>query len=120
MRATLYDALGISKEASLDEVKAALRAQIRKHYARTRDGHGTVEEALRFINHASRILTDPELRAQYDHDLDANDAPVDERIAHVVHSAVSRGGKPQHSFIPTQPGRAAAASAGREAPSGRR
>ncbi len=93
MRATLYDALGISKEASADEVKAALRAQIRKHYARTRDGHGTVEEALRFINHASRILTDPELRAQYDHDLDANDAPVDERIAHVVHSAVARGGR---------------------------
>jgi hypothetical protein len=115
MRATLYDALGISKEASADKVKAALRAQIRKYYGRTRDGHGTVEEALRFINHASRILTDPELRAQYDHDLDAGDAPVDERIAHVVHSAVARGGRAQHSLIPTQAGRAPAPPAGRAA-----
>ena len=58
MKATLYDALGISPTSSDEEVRAALRGLIRKYYAKTRDGQGNVEEALRFINHASRILGD--------------------------------------------------------------
>ena len=88
MRATLYQALGIPNDASAEAVRAALRGQIRKYYAKTRDGYGNVEEALRFINHASRILSDPELRAQYDHDLAASDGTLEERIAHVVHRGV--------------------------------
>ena len=62
MKATLYEALGIAPAASDEEVRAALRRLIRKYYAKTRDGQGNVEEALRFINHASRILSDPDLR----------------------------------------------------------
>ena len=89
MRATLYDALGIPAAASDDEVRAALRRQIRKYYAKTRDGRGNVEEALRFINHASRILSDPERRATYDHDLAASSGTLEERIAHVVSTAVA-------------------------------
>ena len=63
MKATLYEALGIPPAASDEEVRASLRRLIRKYYAKTRDGQGNVEEALRFINHASRILSDPERRA---------------------------------------------------------
>lgn len=99
MRATLYQALGIPTAASEDEVRAALRGQIRKYYAKTRDGQGNVEEALRFINHASRILSDPELRAQYDHDLEAADGTVSERIAHVVNNAVARRTKEPPSSV---------------------
>jgi uncharacterized RDD family membrane protein YckC len=91
VRATLYQAIGLSQNASDAEVRAALRGQIRKYYAKTRDGHGTVEEALRFINHASRILTDPERRAQYDQDLAAEAGTVDDRIAHVVTHAAGHG-----------------------------
>src|SRR4051812_46760584 len=91
-RATLYQAIGVVQDASDEEVRAALRGQIRKYYAKTRDGHGDVEEALRFINHASRILTDPERRAQYDHDLVAADGTVEDRISHVVTHAA---GKPR-------------------------
>ena len=69
MKATLYEALGIPPTASDEEVRAALRRLIRKYYAKTRDGQGNVEEALRFINHASRILSDPDRRARYDHEL---------------------------------------------------
>src|SRR5215471_6591876 len=50
MRASLYEALGIAPTASDEEVRAALRRLIRKYYAKTRDGQGNVEEALRFIN----------------------------------------------------------------------
>jgi hypothetical protein len=117
MRATLYQALGISKEASADEVRAALRAQIRKYYAKTRDGQGNVEEALRFINHASRILSDPELRAQYDHDIAASNGTLDQRIAHVVSTAIARGTKWRAGHAPRtgdsslDPSRGSAASA---------
>ena len=69
MKSTLYDALGISPTSSDEEVRAALRGLIRKYYAKTRDGQGNVEEALRFINHASRILGDSERRERYDAEL---------------------------------------------------
>ena len=69
MKATLYEALGIPQAASDEEVRASLRRLIRKYYAKTRDGQGNVEEALRFINHASRILSDPERRTRYDTEL---------------------------------------------------
>src|SRR5215470_15408516 len=73
MKATLYEALGIAPTASDEEVRAALRRLIRKYYAKTRDGQGNVEEALRFINHASRILSDSERRTRYNHDLAKTD-----------------------------------------------
>ena len=73
MRASLYEALGISPTASDEEVRAALRRLIRKYYAKTRDGQGNVEEALRFINHASRILSDPDRRTRYNGDLAQSD-----------------------------------------------
>src|SRR5512135_691843 len=85
MKATLYEALGIAQNAPDAEVRAALRRLIRKYYAKTRDGQGNVEEALRFINHASRILSDPAQRQRYDEELAvANEASTEQRIAHFV------------------------------------
>src|SRR4030095_9751988 len=85
MKATLYEALGIAQAASDEEVRAALRRLIRKYYAKTRDGQGNVEEALRFINHASRILSDPAQRQRYDQELAVtNEATTEQRIAHFV------------------------------------
>ena len=85
MKATLYEALGIPPVASDLEVRAALRRLIRKYYAKTRDGQGNVEEALRFINHASRILSDPEHRQKYDQELAVTaESSTEQRIAHFV------------------------------------
>ena len=85
MKATLYEALGIPPAAPDEEVRAALRRLIRKYYAKTRDGQGNVEEALRFINHASRILSDPEHRQRYDHELAVSaESSTEQRIAHFV------------------------------------
>ena len=69
MKTTLYEALGVSPTASDEDVRASLRRLIRKYYTKTRDGHGNVEEALRFINHASRILSDIDRRRRYDQEL---------------------------------------------------
>ena len=113
MKATLYEALGVSQFASEQEVRTALRRQIRKYYAKTRDGHGNVEEALRFINHASRILSDPHRRALYDEELAASAGSVEQRIAHVVSSAVGEKDQPAADKEVAR----APAAAGRGAPS---
>jgi hypothetical protein len=103
MKATLYEALGIPQTASDEEVRAALRRQIRKYYAKTRDGQGNVEEALRFINHASRILSDPERRAHYDQELALSTGTTEQRIAHVVTNAVDAGGDEHTEVGPATP-----------------
>lgn len=93
MKATLYEALGISQTASGEEVRAALRRLIRKYYAKTRDGQGNVEEALRFINHASRILGDPQHRQRYDQELTAtSETNTEQRIAHFVSNVAADAG----------------------------
>jgi DnaJ-like protein/tetratricopeptide repeat protein/RDD family protein len=93
MKATLYEALGIQPGAPDEEVRAALRRLIRKYYAKTRDGQGNVEEALRFINHASRILGDGERRQHYDEELALSAGTAEQKIAHVVSNAVAATGE---------------------------
>ncbi len=92
MKATLYEALGVPQGASDEEVRAALRRLIRKYYAKTRDGQGNVEEALRFINHASRILSDPDHRHHYDEELAVtSESNTEQRIAHFVSNVAATG-----------------------------
>ncbi|HET9045594.1 MAG TPA: J domain-containing protein, partial [Casimicrobiaceae bacterium] len=93
MKATLYEALGIQPGSPDEEVRAALRRLIRKYYAKTRDGQGNVEEALRFINHASRILTDDVRRQRYDQELALSAGTAEQKIAHVVSNAVADAGE---------------------------
>src|ERR1700740_2303412 len=93
MRGSLYEAWGIAPTASDEEVRAALRRLIRKYYAKTRDGQGNVEEALRFINHASRILGDHDRRVRYDQELAVSDGTTEQRIAHVVSNAMAEAGE---------------------------
>jgi hypothetical protein len=93
MRATLYEALGILPTSSDEEVRAALRRLIRKYYAKTRDGQGNVEEALRFINHASRILSDGDRRQRYDQELSVSTGTTEQKIANVVSHAVAEEGE---------------------------
>ncbi len=102
MRATLYEALGIPQTASDEEVRASLRRLIRKYYAKTRDGQGNVEEALRFINHASRILSDHDRRVRYDQELAISDGTTEQRIAHVVSNAMAEAGE-QTDVRPPEP-----------------
>jgi hypothetical protein len=93
MRASLYEALGIAPTASDEVVRAALRRLIRKYYAKTRDGQGNVEEALRFINHASRILSDSERRSRYNGELALSDGKAERPIAHVASNAIAAAGE---------------------------
>lgn len=69
MKVTLYEALGIPPTASDKAVRAALRNLVRQYYLNTRDDQNEIEEALRFVNHASHILTDKALRQRYDEEI---------------------------------------------------
>ncbi|MBU6486089.1 MAG: DnaJ domain-containing protein, partial [Betaproteobacteria bacterium] len=97
MKATLYDALGILPNSSDEEVRAALRGLIRKYYTKTRDGQGNVEEALRFINHASRILSDSERRERYDRELADSSQAEDREVARIAGNALM--GDDEHTEV---------------------
>ena len=105
MKATLYEALGIPQAASDEEVRAALRRLIRKYYAKTRDGQGNVEEALRFINHASRILSAAQHRQRYDQELAVTtEATTEQRIAHFISNVAVDAGTAGGTGTATQAG----------------
>ncbi|MCX8007646.1 MAG: molecular chaperone DnaJ [Coriobacteriia bacterium] len=57
-----YDILGVSRNATPDEIKKAFRKQARKHHP---DAGGS-EERFKEINEAYEVLSDPEKRKQYD------------------------------------------------------
>lgn len=59
---TLYDTLGVPKDATTDEIRRAFRHLARTHHP---DAGGTTE-AFQGIEEAERILADPEKRARYD------------------------------------------------------
>ena len=91
MKPTLYEALGLSRTATEAEVKGALRRLVRRYYTKTRAGDADVEEALRFLNHASHILGNPARRAEYDANLADN--------ARVASAATTISGTFQADFV---------------------
>ena len=59
---TLYDILGVKKDATPEEIKAAKRKLARKHHP---DKGGNVE-SMALINRAADVLENPKKRAYYD------------------------------------------------------
>lgn len=62
----LYDLLGVSKDASSDDIRNAYRALAKKHHPDLNPGDKTAEETFKKIQAANDILSDPEKRRQYD------------------------------------------------------
>ncbi len=60
-----YDTLGVAKNASPDEIKAAFRNLARKYHPDVNKDPGA-EEKFKQINEAYAVLSDPEKRAAYD------------------------------------------------------
>jgi DnaJ-class molecular chaperone len=72
-----YRILGIPRDARLPAIKAAYRAQVKKHHPdMVRASKGVASSRFCEIVDAFQILCDPQLRAQYDAMLvDARSAP---------------------------------------------
>lgn len=61
-----YKILGIPKNASQDEIRAAFRRLARQHHPDANAGEKESEEKFKEINEANQVLSDPEKRKKYD------------------------------------------------------
>lgn len=66
MRMNYYEVLGVSREASDDEIKKAYRRLVRQHHPDRNPGSHDAEEKIREINTAYEIVGDSEKRRSYD------------------------------------------------------
>jgi len=62
----LYAALGLTKQATADEIKKAYRKLARKHHPDVNPGNKQSEEKFKEISFAHDVLSDPEKRKIYD------------------------------------------------------
>jgi molecular chaperone DnaJ len=61
-----YEVLGVSKEASQDEVKKAFKRKAMEYHPDKTNGDAAKVEIFKNINEANSILSDPEQRQRYD------------------------------------------------------
>ncbi len=61
-----YEVLGVSRNASPDEIKRAFRRLAAKYHPDANPGDASAEESFKEINEAYQVLQDPEKRARYD------------------------------------------------------
>ncbi|MGH2758219.1 MAG: molecular chaperone DnaJ [Actinomycetota bacterium] len=66
MPADYYDVLGVSSEASAEEIKTAFRRLAREHHPDATGGDPSSEHRYKDISEAYAVLADPQKRREYD------------------------------------------------------
>jgi len=61
-----YNSLGISRNASKEEIRDAFRNLARQHHPDANEGDTRAEEKFKEINEAYQVLSDPDKRKKYD------------------------------------------------------
>src|SRR3954462_2173934 len=75
MAKSLYDSLGVKKDASQDEVKKAYRKLVRQYHPDKNPGDEAAEAKFKEVQAAYDVLSDPEKRKQYDRFGEQNGRP---------------------------------------------
>jgi len=65
-RRDLYEVLGVTKSASDDEIKKAYRKLVKKYHPDLNPGDKEAEAAMKEVNAAYEVLSDPQKKAKYD------------------------------------------------------
>lgn len=68
---TLYEVLGVPKNATDEEIKRAFKALARKYHPDLNQGNPQAENMFKAVTRANDVLSDPDKRAQYDSALHA-------------------------------------------------
>ncbi len=66
MASSLYETLGVPKNASQDDIKKAYRKLARKHHPDVNAGDASAEARFKEVQHAYDVLSDADKRKQYD------------------------------------------------------
>src|SRR5947207_12818681 len=61
-----YQILGVKRDASQKEIKAAFRKLARQYHPDVKPGDKEAESKFKAINEANEVLSDPEKRKKYD------------------------------------------------------
>ena len=85
----LYEVLGVSKDASSDDIKKAYRKLAKKYHPDLNPGDKAAEETFKKLQAANNLLSDPEKRKQYDAGAIDGDQHVDLVVFVVVSDALA-------------------------------
>jgi len=66
MARSLYETLGVKRDASVDDIRKAYRKLAKKHHPDVNPGNKAAEDKFKTVSAAYDVLSDPKKRAEYD------------------------------------------------------